>query len=117
MADFSKPITTDQYTTLLQEIRDIHASLALMFNGTTDTNIPDNTIRWSVTNNRFEIYDSTASTWGALAAKYAIAISGNADTATDADTAADANTVDSIHAATTATANKLLALEIGRAHV
>ena len=67
MADFSKPVTTDQYVTLLQEIRDMQTSLALMFNGTTDTNIPNNTIRWNATNNRFEIYDSTASTWSALA--------------------------------------------------
>jgi len=105
MADFSKPVTTDNYTAILQEIRDLADSLAKLQNGTTDTNIPNGAIRWSATNNRFEIYDSATSTWSALATKYAIAISGNADTATDADT------VDGIHASTTATANKLLALD------
>lgn len=104
MADFSKPITTDQYATLLQELRDIHTTLALMFNGTTDTNIPNGAIRWNATNNQFEMYDSSAGTWGALAAKYAIAISGNADTAT---TAANADKVVNKTPTATPTANAI----------
>ena len=39
---------------------------------TGDTNIPDGTIRWNKTNNRFEIWNATTSTWSVLSSKYLI---------------------------------------------
>ena len=63
MADFSKPITTDQYETLLQEIRDMQTSLVKMLDGTTDTNIPDGAKRWNATNQYYEKYDFASLTW------------------------------------------------------
>ena len=87
-SDFNKPVATDAYATLLTalvtELQDIIRGLEPTATGT-HTNIPTNTIRWNATNIYWEKYNGTS--WVALAAPYAISISGNAATATSATTA------------------------------
>lgn len=70
--DFSKPITTDTYTAILQVIRDNQDGLAKMFDGVAAANLPDGAIRWNGGQSRFEIWDATGQAWGALASKYGI---------------------------------------------
>lgn len=66
--DFSHPLTTDNYATLLQYVRDNESALAQMLNeGLTILNVPTNAVRWNITNNRFEIWSGTA--WGPLTTK------------------------------------------------
>lgn len=83
--DFSKPQVTDPYATLLPGIQQALTDLSKGLDPTatgTHTNVPTNTLRWSSTNARWELYNGTS--WGALAIAYAIDISGNAATASTA---------------------------------
>jgi hypothetical protein len=84
MTDFSKPVATDAYATLLPalvtELQDLARGLDPVATGS-HTNIPTNTIRWNAANTYWEKYNGTS--WAALAATYAIGISGNAATVTN----------------------------------
>ena len=84
MTDFSKPVASDAYATLLTalvtELQDLARGLEPTATGS-HTNIPTNTIRWNATNAYWEKYNGTS--WAALAAPYAISISGNAATVTN----------------------------------
>jgi len=84
-ADFNKPVTTDLYAATLSEIRDLIAELAKALDATTALNIPTGAVGFSSANSRWEKFNGT--TWAALAAVYAIAISGNAGTASALQTA------------------------------
>lgn len=83
-SDFSKPLVSDAYATLLPtlvtELQDIVRGLEPTATGT-HTNIPTNTIRWNAANIYWEKYNGTS--WAALASPYAISISGNAGTVTN----------------------------------
>lgn len=68
VADFTNPKLTQDYTTLLQSIRDLSSSQALMHDSTGIVNVYTNTIRWSGSNNRFEKFDGTS--WNALTVTY-----------------------------------------------
>jgi len=63
MADFYKPITTDQYEALLTELRDMQATLATFIDsrGAGASNIPANAKRWNNANGTFESWESA--TW------------------------------------------------------
>ena len=66
--DFTKPITTDGYSALLQFIRDNSTALCQMLNETlTITGVPTNAVRWNITNSRFELWNGTS--WVILTAR------------------------------------------------
>jgi len=69
--DWTSPKTSDTHTEELAATRGRDESNARM-DYTGDTNIPDGTIRWNKTNNRFEIWNATTSTWSVLSSKYLI---------------------------------------------
>lgn len=83
MTDFTKPLITDVYTTLLPalvtELQDLARGLEPTLTGT-HTNIPTGTIRWNATNAYWERYNGT--TWVSLPSSgtntYGINISGTA---------------------------------------
>ena len=69
--DWTSPKTSDTHINELAATRGRDESNARM-DYTGDTNIPDGTIRWNKTNNRFEIWNATTSTWSVLSSKYLI---------------------------------------------
>jgi len=69
-ANWLNPTTSSNYLTFPGEIKDRDEDLATMFDGSTATNLPTNTIRWSSTNSRFEKWNDTV--WGVLDTEYAI---------------------------------------------
>jgi hypothetical protein len=73
VADFTNPKLTQDYTTLLQSIRDMQSSQALMHDNTGAVNVPTGTIRWSSTNSRDEKFNGSA--WVAKSSTYAIDVS------------------------------------------
>ena len=87
MADWASPQLSSTYTVFRQALNDRLVDAALMFDSasTSATNIPSGAKRWNSTSSKFEKYNG--STWGDLAALYAINISGNAATATRLATA------------------------------
>lgn len=62
--DFSKPVSTDTYASLLQFIRENFTELAKLLDGSTADNIPTGAVRFNSTSRRFERYDGT--TWAEL---------------------------------------------------
>lgn len=97
MTDFSKPVVTDAYATLLPalvtELQDLARGLEPTATGS-HTNIPTNAIRWNAASVYWEKYNGVS--WAALAAPYAISISGNAATATTATSATTATTAGNV---------------------
>lgn len=82
MSDFSLPTLNDTYANYLAYLKNRDSDLALGLDPatTSPTNLPTNAIRWNSASGKWEKYNG--STWADLAATYAIAISGNAGTAT-----------------------------------
>lgn len=72
MPDFNEPTNSTHVNNILSEIRSQLISLAKLFDGTSDTNIPDDTIRWNSATKRFEVYDLDSGTWSALCDEYNI---------------------------------------------
>lgn len=70
MADFSKPQITDNYTNVLQAVRDLLAECAKMQDGSANANVPTGAVRFSTANKRFEKFNGTS--WAALIDKYSI---------------------------------------------
>jgi len=64
MADFNLPSLDSQYEDFINEIKAKVATVAQWFDGTTDTNIPIGSKRFSSSNKRFEKYNGT--TWEPL---------------------------------------------------
>ena len=60
VADFQNPKITQNYATLLQSIRDLVYSQALMHDGTGAVNMPTGGIRYSSTNKKWERFNGTA---------------------------------------------------------
>lgn len=87
MANWSLPALTSSYTNFVTEVKDRDTDQAVGFDPAlvTPTNLPVNTIRYSSAVAKWQKWNGT--TWNDLAASYAIAISGNAATATLATTA------------------------------
>ena len=82
--DFSKPVATDPYATLLAGIQGAITDLAKGLDPATTgtkTATPTNCIQWNSATSRWEKYNGTS--WVVLSSLYAISISGNAATATD----------------------------------
>ncbi|CAB4180527.1 hypothetical protein UFOVP1040_70 [uncultured Caudovirales phage] len=82
MADWNKPTTTSNYST--EFIPELSNRLLDVAKGNdpaivTVSNVPTNMIRWTSASSKWEKYNGSA--WADLAATYAIAISGNAGTA------------------------------------
>lgn len=80
--DFSKPVVTDGYATLLPGIvtalQDLARGLEPTLTGVS-TNVPTGAVRWNAGTSLWERYNG--SSWPALAATYGISISGSAGTA------------------------------------
>jgi hypothetical protein len=70
MADWNNPLLTSTYTNFLAEVKARDTDLALQFDGTTTSNIPTNTIRWSSSAGRWQKWSGTA--WGELTTTYAL---------------------------------------------
>ena len=68
--DFQKPVIDDAYASVLAEIRDLCNDLAKMLDGTASVNVPQNAVRWSSANFRWEKFDGGS--WIALSAGYNI---------------------------------------------
>jgi len=71
--NFSKPVTTDAYATLLPAVQVTITDLARGLDPATSgvhTNVPTDAIRWVAASNRYEKFDGVA--WNALASTYAI---------------------------------------------
>lgn len=66
MADFSKPDSTSLYTAVWSLLQSVITSVVTMFDGTSDTNIPNKAKRYNTTTNKFEVYNSGSSTWSTL---------------------------------------------------
>ncbi len=88
MTDFNTPQVTTQYASFLAALsgRINDVLLGADPNTTSVTNQPVNAIRWNSTTARWEKWNGT--TWAVLTATYAIAISGNAATASVASAVA-----------------------------
>ena len=73
MADWSTPVLTSTYVSVLDSLknRDIDAAVGFSPTYSTATNLPTGTIRWNPTNGYWEIRDG-AGAWGALQTKYMI---------------------------------------------
>lgn len=67
MADFNKPVLTDQYADVLQEIKALYLDSAKMFDGVNLLNTPPNIIRWGSANSRLERFDGF--TWNPLVSR------------------------------------------------
>jgi hypothetical protein len=93
MADHSDLLTTELYSTILSRIDGRLDDTAKAFDpaNITHTNPQTNTVRWTSASNKWQKYDG--SSWVDLTATYAIAISGNAGTATTLATARTINGV------------------------
>ena len=76
--NWTQPLITDTYTSVLSELMTRDVSAATMFNSSmaADTNIPTGAVQWDATNLRFNIWNGTA--WGALTPTYGFNISGTA---------------------------------------
>jgi hypothetical protein len=74
VADLVTPKVTQDYTALLQSIRDLFASQAQMHDNTGIVGVMSGCIRWSGANSRFEKFNG--SSWGALATTYSISLAG-----------------------------------------
>ena len=74
MVDFSKPVLATPKVDVLSILNGKIQSVARMvFDG--DSSIPDECVRWSAANNRFEIWSEGGGSWGPLAATYNINVS------------------------------------------
>lgn len=73
MADWSTPVLTSTYVSVLDSLknRDIDAAVGFSPTYSSATNLPTGTIRWNPTNGYWEIR-SSGGTWSALIAKYKI---------------------------------------------
>ena len=71
MTDWSNPSVTQSHSNELDSTKGRDESNARM-DYSTDSNIPDRTVRFNRTQGRFEEYDTSAGTWGELRAKYSI---------------------------------------------
>lgn len=69
-ANWSNPTLTSTYTNFVTEVKARDEDLALQFDGTTATNFPTGTIRWSSSVNRWQKWSGTA--WSELTATYAL---------------------------------------------
>lgn len=97
MADWAKPTLTSTYTNFLAELsgRLDDAGKLSRSDTVTLTNPPVGTIRWNTTSAKWQTNTGTVAVpvWSDLTATYAIAISGNAGTATTLATARTINSV------------------------
>jgi hypothetical protein len=93
MANWNQPALTDTYANFLAYLDARLDDLAYGLDpaSSTITNYPANSVRWSSGNNRWE--KLVSGSWVALTSLYAIAISGNAATATTLATARNINGV------------------------
>ena len=65
MADFDvSRFRTTSFMTIWDLLKEVLVNMVKWFDGTTDTNLPVGTKRWSSSNKRFEQWDG--STWGEL---------------------------------------------------
>lgn len=70
MSDWDNPTTSSLYTDLINEVKARDEDCARMFASGTLTNIPTNTVRWSSTSNKWELWNGSA--WANLTTKYMI---------------------------------------------
>lgn len=72
MADWNNPLLTSTYTNFLAEVKARDTDLAVQFDGATTSNLPNNTIRWSSSANRWQKWNNVTLAWGELTATYAL---------------------------------------------
>lgn len=93
MANHSLPTLTSSYTNFVTELDGRLDDLAVGLDPavTTASNVPTNSVRWNSASNLWEKFNGTS--WAALSTGYAIAITGNAGTATTLQNARTINGV------------------------
>lgn len=113
MADYSLPLLTSQYTDFLQFLKDRDTSQAKLFDGTGDTNLPTNAIRWNASNDRFEKWNGTS--WVVLSATVAnhIASTSNPHNVTAAQVGAPTQAAFDAHATNTSNPHGTTAAQVG----
>lgn len=66
MANFNEPQNTTLYTLVLDKIKEAITTCVTLFDGTSDTNIPDKAKRYNTGNDKFEKYSLSGGTWSEL---------------------------------------------------
>ncbi len=66
MADFNAPNSTSLYTAVWTLLSSVVTTTVTMFDGTTDSNIPDKAKRYNTSTNKFQVYSSGGGTWANL---------------------------------------------------
>lgn len=66
MADFNEPRNVTLYSLVLDKIKESILSCVTLFDGTTDSNIPDKAKRYNTSNDKFEKYAASGGTWSPL---------------------------------------------------
>ena len=66
MADFNTPQNTSLYSQVWNLMSSIITSVVTMFDGTTDTNIPNKAKRYNTSTDKFQSYNSSGGTWSNL---------------------------------------------------
>ena len=69
-ANWNTPTNTTLYSDVLLYLRDRDEDLARMFDGTTSTNLVNNTIRWDSSAKRFKKWSTVSSSWVELTTLY-----------------------------------------------
>jgi hypothetical protein len=72
MANWSNPTLSSLYTDFLTEVKARDTDLAVGFDGTSSSNLPNNAIRWDSSASRWKKWNATASSWGELTDLYAL---------------------------------------------
>lgn len=70
--NWNLPNLTSLYTDALTLIKERTEENATMFRNSSSTNLPDGSIKWSETNNRFESYNASGSNWVELSSIYEV---------------------------------------------
>jgi hypothetical protein len=72
MANWSNPTLSSLYTDFLTEVKARDTDLALGFDGTSSSNLLNNTIRWDSSANRWKKWSTSTSSWVELTSVYAL---------------------------------------------
>jgi hypothetical protein len=114
MADWALPTTSSLYDDVLSEIDDRLDSLAKMFIGVTDTNLPTDTVRYNTSNSKFEKWNG--STWASLQDalySHVAIVAGNPHGTTYTDVGAPSAASFNSHVANTSNPHSTTAAQVG----
>lgn len=113
MADWALPTTSTAYLNVLSELDARLDSSATMFIGSSDTNIPTNTVRYNTSNKKFELWNG--STWSGIQETVYdhIASTSNPHSTTAAQVGAPTTTDFNNHTSNTSNPHSVTAAQVG----